>query len=330
MKRILLTSALIAALMPVLSSSASADEHGRETLYKSWSLSAQQSQQVEQANQTFKNKLDGIDHEAFDSRKARHEAMNEAAKAHHEALKTILDADQIRALTAYERQFDPREETEAFKHALFDSWQLDQGARNRLDAARKAIDISFKADTNADKESRHAARQKAMDDYRQTLSDVLTPAQRQVLRSLKHFKPMPTHRSLPPKAGVEALIKSWHLSLEKRQALEEINQHFKTQLEQHRPPMPPREAHGAPSSAPDHEQKHKGPRSEKRSNTPDLDTLFKAHDRALANVLSREQIAALNLFMPKQPKGPMGKNTNAKGAPKDIPKPPMDDAATEH
>ncbi|GHC15108.1 hypothetical protein GCM10010082_01980 [Kushneria pakistanensis] len=283
MKKWMLGMTAGAALMTALGATAATpqttDGHGtpREAIYQSWSLNAQQQAQIDSADRAFRERMDTLSQQTFDTDQGRRKAMRDAVKQHRQALNATLDERQVRVLKALDQRAAPGHAKKALMTSLFASWKLDQTQIQAIDDARQAMRQDLRAlrqDSTA-KDSREGRRQ-AMDEIverqRARLSRVLSPEQIHVLAMMRHVElrgPM----GRPPIDLHQALIESWQLDQSQLDAIKKARQTFHQQM------SPSDKRHGASDSTGDSRQQRQ--------------EAAQTLDQALADVLNPAQMAAL-------------------------------------
>ncbi|SPJ33858.1 hypothetical protein [Kushneria phyllosphaerae] len=219
-KWMLATSATVAFLTAFTASAAAPDQKtahpgARQAIYQSWSLSDQQKNQLTNENKAFHERLTALKDQSFDSIQARHEAMKEAARTHHEALARVLNDEQRRVLEGLDQRAAAMQTRGALRAALLDSWKLDDTQRQALDDSRRQMrrDLAELRHDKGAMDSRKDRRQAMATLHEQQharLSRVLSAEQIRVLEMIRHVE-LRGPKGKPPIDVRHALVKSWHL-----------------------------------------------------------------------------------------------------------------------
>lgn len=322
MKGWILATAAGAALMSSMTAGAATPDRQsdhtapREAIYQSWSLSDQQQNQLKAADDSFHKQMKTLSDQDFDSAKARHQAIREAAQAHRQALADILDEEQVRVLEGLDQRAAPMRAKGELMKALLDSWKLDDSQRQAIDKSRQQMreDLGALRDDNTATDSRDKRRQ-AIEEIRsqqqERLAKVLSPEQIRVLEMVRHIQlrgPM----GKPPVDVARALIKSWHLDQDQMQALEKAHHDLHEQMAKLKGhpdgpkghmPAPDEDMNG-PDEAMDTPQE--GPQSTDNGKHQQMTQAMNEFHQQLEDILSPVQLAALESVTPPRGPGMMG------------------------
>lgn len=227
-KWMLATSATVALLTAFTASAAATDQKtahpgARQAIYQSWSLSDQQQNQLTNENKAFHERLTALKDQSFDSIQARHEAMKEAARTHHEALASVLDDEQRQVLEGLDQRAAALRAKGALRAALLDSWKLDDTQRQALDDARRQMrqdlaELRHDKGAMGSRKDRRQAMATLHEQQHTRLSRVLSAEQIKVLEMMRHVE-LRGPKGKPPIDVRHALVKSWHLETSQLDAM---------------------------------------------------------------------------------------------------------------
>lgn len=342
-------------------------KEGLDKILASWHLSDEQQQQLDALKQQQMESRKQLKEQKFDSREARRDAIQAQREEHKAALAEILDENQVKVLEAYWAAGKPMHGKHMGKHdgkrhgegkhaderggerggkhmadngkqrmqlmgALFDSWDLDDDQRSALKDSFKSMRDDMESLKKTDFDSREA-RKAAFEDLRKTqhdrLAKVLDADQIKVLDLMhQRDKRGPKMADRQQQEGMKALLASWNLSDDQMQALKEVRKEMRDEMHDSMKEMHD-DMRDAMQDA-DTKQERVAARQEMRKEMKEQRLELREEGREkLADVLSAEQLDALEAFMANGMRHHVGKHHGGmKGDMKggDMKRGPMHDA----